>query len=91
MWNTSVAKWEKRYSLLLEYVKLHGDARVPQDLVVDDFKLGWWVSVQRQRYTKKILDPALLQRHQEREQRLSEVKGWEWKTHRWSRKPRDVD
>jgi hypothetical protein len=38
-WDAAAAKWERGFSRLLDYVKLHGDARVPQSYVIDDYPL----------------------------------------------------
>jgi hypothetical protein len=56
----------------LDYVKRHGDARVPQSYTVDGYRLGAWVSHQRQSHKKGTLDP-------DRERRLQDLPGWIWK------------
>jgi len=44
---------------------------VPQSYVVDGYKLGCWVTVQRQKHAKGTLDA-------ERERRLGTLPGWFW-------------
>jgi len=71
-WTPKADSWGVAYERLLEYVKKHGNARVPQSYVVDGFSLGAWVSAQRRSYAKRTLT-------RDRENRLREVKGWVWR------------
>jgi hypothetical protein len=60
----------------VDYVKCHGDARVPASYTVDGYRLGGWVNVQR--HAKGTLDA-------DRTRRLEALAGWTW-----SRGPRAV-
>jgi transcriptional regulator with XRE-family HTH domain len=64
--------WEKHYAQLLEYIRHHGDARVPPSHVSKDGdRLGAWVVEQRDRFTRGMLEP-------DRSQRLEQLPGWTW-------------
>ena len=53
--NPTVDKWEEGFSHLLEYVKDHGDACPKQTYkTANKYRLGQWVSVQRQRYAQEL-------------------------------------
>ena len=54
-WDTRVDQWEEGFNRLLDYVERHGDARVPQSYTVDGYKLGQWVTTQRQSHRKGTL------------------------------------
>ena len=71
-WTSKADSWGRAYELLLEYVKKHGDALVPQSYVVDEFSLGAWVAAQRGNYAKGTLT-------RDREKQLRNVKGWVWR------------
>lgn len=71
-WTPKADSWGRAYERLLEYVKKHGDALVPQSYVVDGFLLGAWVAAQRRNYAKGTLAC-------DREKQLTEVKGWVWR------------
>ena len=64
--------WEEGFRRLQEYVKHHGDARVPQRYTADGYRLGAWVSNQRQSHRKGTLDA-------DRQHRLQQLPGWTWK------------
>lgn len=67
-----IERWEKRYGQLLEYVRHHGDARVPPSHVSQDGdQLGAWVVEQRDRFARGMLEP-------DRSQRLEQLPGWTW-------------
>ena len=70
-WDPFVDQWEEGFSCLVEYVEHHGDARVPVSYKVDGYKLGQWVSVQRHKHAKGIID-------HDRERRLQNLPGWTW-------------
>ncbi len=63
--------WEEGFRRLRDYIEHHGDSLVPQSYVVDGYKLGSWVTVQRHKHAKGTLDP-------EREHRLANLPGWFW-------------
>lgn len=71
-WTPRDALWEEAFRRLLEYEKENGHASPPQTYISDDgYRLGAWVSQQRQRHKKGILAP-------DRYERLTKVPGWEW-------------
>ncbi len=70
-WNSRAGKWDQHYSLLLRYVKNHGNPRVPSSFEMDGHKLGIWVVGQRAKFKQHALNA-------ERVQRLNEVPGWSW-------------
>lgn len=74
----TTASWEFWFGLLERYVESQGNARVPQLHVVNDRKLGLWVSNQRARYDRGEMDPNYVRR-------LEELPGWTWDPHvdRW--------
>jgi hypothetical protein len=68
-WSHLSDAWEVRYQVLLEYVKREGHARVPQKYIVDEIKLGSWVSNCKSRSERLTVDQKT---------RLNELPGWEW-------------
>ena len=64
-------QWEHAYNLLLNYVEEHETANVTQSTFHEGFKLGAWVSTQRQSFKEDKLT-------KERIERLSKLKGWVW-------------
>lgn len=70
-WDPFVDQWEGGFGHLEEYVRAHGNARVPRSYRVDGFNLGWWVSTQRQKFVKGSLDD-------DRRRRLEAIAGWSW-------------
>jgi predicted helicase len=74
----TTASWEFWFGLLERYVESQGDARVPQQHVLNDYKLGLWVGNQRARYDRGGMDPDYVRR-------LEELPGWSWDPHvdRW--------
>jgi superfamily II DNA or RNA helicase len=78
VWNTDTAQWEEGFSCLLRYVEREGHTRPPLDHVEDGYKLGHWVSRQRNNYRKGTLDA-------DRIRRLGELPGWRWdpRTDQW--------
>ncbi|WP_132471894.1 DEAD/DEAH box helicase [Rhodococcus sp. SMB37] len=77
-WNPKADQWEGGFRRLLEYVDLHGDARVPVSCTVEGYRLGHWVNIQRTGHAKGILEA-------DRERRLQAVTGWTWssRTDQW--------
>ena len=71
-WDPFADQWEEGFSRLLGYVERHGDARVTRSYTVDGYKLGKWVSRQRDMHTKGSLDA-------DRQRRLQDLPGWTWK------------
>jgi len=63
-WDLHTTLWDKSLEKLNEFKAKHGHCRVPQGYIVDNIKLGTWVSIQRQVYKRGKLPPnriALLQ------------------------------
>jgi transcriptional regulator with XRE-family HTH domain len=65
-------QWETHFSQLLDYVRHHGDARVPRSYITPDGgRLGAWAVEQRNHFARGMLDP-------DRSVRLEELPGWTW-------------
>ncbi len=71
-WDPHADRWEEGFRRLKDYVKRHRDARVPRSYTDDGYRLGSWVTTQRQSHRKGTLDD-------DREQRLQDLPGWTWK------------
>ena len=56
IWNSRSDQWEIGFSALIIYKKSEGHCLVPQGYIEDGFRLGEWVSRQRQRKTKASED-----------------------------------
>jgi Helicase associated domain len=65
--NTRNALWEEGFNHLLRYVADNGDALVPSTCILDGYRLGQWVAVQRSSW-ESLSD--------ERRQRLQQLPGW---------------
>jgi superfamily II DNA or RNA helicase len=72
-WDTRTDFWEENFSRLQQYVKVHGNARVPDSYTAGDFDLGTWVGLQRRGHAKGVLEP-------DRERRLEDLPDWTWDT-----------
>jgi len=72
-WDSRVGRWEEGFRRLLDYAEHHGNARVPQSYTSDNYKLGWWVTRQRDNHRKRTLDA-------DRQRLLQDLPGWTWKT-----------
>ena len=71
-WSPKAASWEDAFRRLSEYARTNGNAFPTQSYVHNDgFKLGAWVSQQRQKNAKGLLNP-------DRHERLSKLPGWKW-------------
>jgi TRAP-type C4-dicarboxylate transport system substrate-binding protein len=72
-WTTSVGdeQWEVGFGHLLDYVKKNGDALVQREYVINGYRLGQWVTVQRQSHRKGKLSRV-------RRKRLAALPGWQW-------------
>ncbi|CAM3378010.1 DEAD/DEAH box helicase [Mycobacterium colombiense] len=70
-WAPKLDRWEEGFARLLDYVARHGDARVPDEYLLNGFRLGQWVGVQRGAHRKGTLGA-------DRERRLDELPGWTW-------------
>jgi superfamily II DNA or RNA helicase len=65
--NAIDAQWEEGFNHLLAYVAETGSALVPSDYILEGFRLGQWVTVQRRNW-ESLSD--------ERRQRLAQLPGW---------------
>ncbi|CPR10900.1 helicase-associated [Mycobacterium bohemicum DSM 44277] len=74
-WDSRQAAWDKGFRYLQEYVKKNGHARVPQSYVVDGFRLGNWINMQRSNFSNGILED-------DRRLRLEGLPGWSWPSRR---------
>ncbi|WP_163720926.1 DEAD/DEAH box helicase [Mycolicibacterium psychrotolerans] len=70
-WDPHDFKWESGFALLVDYVRVHGNSRVPRSFSVAGFNLGAWVSTQRQKFDKGSLAD-------DRRRRLEAIAGWSW-------------
>ncbi len=72
VWDAYKEKWEAGFAALTDYVRTHGDARVPMAYVTPQgFKLGVWVSTARRKRSLNQISP-------ERIGRLELIPGWAW-------------
>ena len=72
-WNPYDDSWDIGFSHLVQFLKRHGHSRVPQRLKTSNgFKLGQWVTLQRQNKKNKVL---IL----DRIEKLEALEGWSWK------------
>lgn len=62
-------RWETGFRYLQEYVEKNGHPRVPQSYVVDGYRLGNWVNMQRINFARATLDD-------DRRTRLQGLPGW---------------
>ncbi len=70
--DTRAASWEKGFCRLQEYVRKNGHACPPQTYRDEDgYRLGSWVSQQRQKSANDALS-------HDRRDRLAKLRGWEW-------------
>ncbi len=65
------SRWERMFGLLEAFTAKHGHARVGAATVADGEPLGSWVTLQRSRHRRKLLDP-------DRARRLADLPGWRW-------------
>ena len=56
-WDPFADQWEEGFRRLQDYVKRHGDARVPQSYTVDGYRLGTWVNASAASTPKAPLTP----------------------------------
>lgn len=72
VWDAYKEKWQAGLSALTDYVRVHGDARVPIKYVTPQgFGLGNWISTARRKKSTGELAP-------DRISRLEAVPGWSW-------------
>ena len=69
VWDKNEADWEKGFSYLQSFEKLNGHAKVESNTTISGFKLGNWVTQQRQSYSNLDAKKRL---------RLEKLSGWTW-------------
>jgi superfamily II DNA or RNA helicase len=72
-WTPTADRWEEGFGYLLRYAERVGHTRVPANHVEDGYRLGKWVTWQRNKYGKGTLSA-------DRISRLEELPGWTWET-----------
>ncbi|KMO74241.1 MULTISPECIES: helicase associated domain-containing protein [Mycolicibacterium] len=72
--------WSVGYLVLQRFCDAQGHARPRQNAVVDGFRLGWWVTVQRRQRRRGALNA-------ERIHLLDALPGWQWNPGRGTRPP----
>jgi len=70
-WDPFADKWEEGFQRLLDYIRRHQHTNVPAKETFKSYRLGQWVTVQRQGYRNGKLD-------KERQQRLQDIPEWTW-------------
>jgi hypothetical protein len=80
VWDWLDYRWEQGFTALLKFKRREGHCRVPIFHSEANYKLGWWVSTQRQRRKKKELSS-------ERKARLNKI-GFVWNESRGGRSHR---
>jgi superfamily II DNA or RNA helicase len=70
-WSVTEADWNYGYSVLQEYVREFGSSDVPQSKTFHNFKLGGWVSSQRNRFRKNTIPNDQIRQ-------LEMEPGWSW-------------
>ena len=71
-WTPKQDELEQKFAQLQKYVRSFGNAKVPDQYIVDDIQLGKWVGKQRQKHKAGNLLPELVAR-------LESLNGWTWK------------
>ena len=79
LWSPNRERWQERWDIgflqLQEYVKTHGDAKVPlSHTTAQGYWLGNWVATARRKKLSNQLSP-------ERLEKLESVPGWVWGVH----------
>ena len=70
-WDPFADKWEDGFRRLLGYIRSHGHTNINAKETFEGYRLGQWVTIQRQGYRSGKLDKG-------REQRLQEMPEWTW-------------
>lgn len=80
-WSPLDAAWQEAYQRLQAYAERNSNDIPPQTYIEDDgYRLGAWVSQQRQKFRNGTLSS-------ERSERLSRLRGWDWSPPRGRRPP----
>ena len=70
-WDARADQWEEGFRLLHHYVERYGDACPPASYKVDGYRLGGWVTKQRNKHDEGSLEA-------DHERRLEGLPGWTW-------------
>ncbi|MET4432085.1 Helicase associated domain protein [Mycolicibacterium sp. 624] len=70
-WDRHGERWEEGFNQLLEYIDRKGHANFTTTETFEGYRLGQWVTMQRQSYHVGKLDET-------RRQRLQSIKEWTW-------------
>jgi superfamily II DNA or RNA helicase len=70
-WDPFADKWEEGFRRLLEYIRSTGHTNISAKETFGGYRLGQWVTLQRQGYRSGKLDKG-------RQQRLQEIPEWTW-------------
>ena len=70
-WDPFADKWEEGFRRLSEYIRLHGHTNIAAKETLEGYRLGQWVTLQRQGYRSGKLD-------KKRQRRLEEIPEWTW-------------
>ena len=70
-WDRHGDRWEEGFRWLLDYIRAHGHTNVTTKETFKGYRLGQWVTLQRQGYRSGKLD-------HERQRRLQEIPEWTW-------------
>ncbi len=74
-WDPMSERWEDGFRQLVQYVNLHGNARIPDRHVTSEgYNLTGWVQGQRQNKSKNRISQNLIER-------LESLPGWSWDPH----------
>jgi superfamily II DNA or RNA helicase len=71
-WNVGDDRWEEGFGQLLAFIKVNGHARMKAAFETEEgYRLGQWVTIQRQERTRGRLAA-------DRQQRLQDIPEWTW-------------
>ena len=73
-------RWERRFQLLVNYAKRHGESTVPRHHIEEGIALGVWVNSLRSQYTRGALALDLVKR-------LESLPNWAWARPRAKKTP----
>jgi hypothetical protein len=72
VWNPFEEDWERRFSLLLDFLQTEGHINVPNDHQIDEENLDRWIINQRANFNRDRLTPEQIRQ-------LESLPGWKWK------------
>lgn len=70
-WDVSDTLWDKSFTVLESYLRVHTDIVINSDLVIDELNIGQWISHQRSRYKSGNLEDH-------RVSKLQSLPSWSW-------------